>query len=458
MTQSKRMRSFLAGLLAPLLVATAFAREPALKPTPEQEESFQVAGEHPRLFLTSRRLRLLRRERERQSLRWQQFERLMAGGASMPEPGFALALYFQVAGQEDAGRRAVQWVLANPADLRQAALVFDWCQPVMTPEQAATLLGRLEEVLSRPARPGIWEARDRTLAAIALADRAPRASERELERVVRRWWRGEVVPALERGRDVVSRAETYALLELLHAVADNLLIDLRESSRVYFRQLPVVELLSYYPAAFPAAENDYHIPASKSGRPDLQLAVLARAADLALVAYDTNARENQFLQGWLMHDRFLMRGALGAPYEFLWANPYLPGLSYYNASLFIHDSLLGRLFVRSSWDDDAVWLGYFSGELQTFGGGQPKVVKSRDTAIWVGTAAVFAASSPTFLQVSQPAQAVLIVGLKPSAAYQVEIDDRELREELTDPGGILEFRFPESFRGGIALREAAPAP
>ena len=33
-------------------------------------------------------MRLLRRERERASLRWQQFETLMAGGAAMPEPGF----------------------------------------------------------------------------------------------------------------------------------------------------------------------------------------------------------------------------------------------------------------------------------------------------------------------------------------------------------------------------------
>jgi len=25
------------------------------------------------------------------------------------------------------------------------------------------------------------------------------------------------------------------------------------------------------------------------------------------------------VQGWLMQDRFMMRGALGIPYEFLWA-------------------------------------------------------------------------------------------------------------------------------------------
>ena len=66
-----------------------------------------VSTEHPRLFLRPARLRLLRRERERTSLRWQQFHSLMAGNAAMPEPGFAHALYYEVAGDKDAGRKAI---------------------------------------------------------------------------------------------------------------------------------------------------------------------------------------------------------------------------------------------------------------------------------------------------------------------------------------------------------------
>ena len=31
-----------------------------------------------------------------------------------------------------------------------------------------------------------------------------------------------------------------------------------------------------------------------------------------MVAYDTNAPESQVLQGWLMHDNFVMRGMLGS--------------------------------------------------------------------------------------------------------------------------------------------------
>ena len=56
-------------------------------------DSPRADGPHPRLFLNARRLKLLPRERERQSLRWNQFHLLMAGKAPMPEPGFAQALY-----------------------------------------------------------------------------------------------------------------------------------------------------------------------------------------------------------------------------------------------------------------------------------------------------------------------------------------------------------------------------
>src|SRR6201999_1238658 len=90
-----------------------------------------VSSEHPRLFLRPARLRLLRRERERTSLRWEQFHSLMAGNADMPEPGFALALYYEVAGDRDAGRKAIEWALGPASDLRQMALVFDWCYGLM---------------------------------------------------------------------------------------------------------------------------------------------------------------------------------------------------------------------------------------------------------------------------------------------------------------------------------------
>jgi hypothetical protein len=158
-----------------------------------------------------------------------------------------------------------------------------------------------------------------------------------------------------------------------------------------------------------------------------------------------------------MHDRFQMRGALGAPYELLWANPYQPGLSYYNAPLWVHDRLLGRLFLRSSWDDDAQWLGYFGGELQTFAEGEPRVLPPKPgTVRWIDTTAVVAGGRQLFTTVGRPAKRVFLVGLEPATVYQVEFDDREMLEERADPGGILEFEFQPGFSGGLALRRASP--
>jgi len=94
------------------------------------------------------------------------------------------------------------------------------------------------------------------------------------------------------------------------------------------------------PGVYEAPENEYRIgPPLKPDRPDLRLAALSRASELAMVAYDANAAENQLLQGWLMHDQFMLRGTFGAPYEFLWANPYQPGLSYYLVPLVYHNPI-----------------------------------------------------------------------------------------------------------------------
>lgn len=122
--------------------------------------------------------------------------------------------------------------------------------------------------------------------------------------------------------------------EILHAIRDNVNIDLRDDVPKYFKELPSYHLHAHYPAAFPAAENEFRVPIYDcEGEPDLRAAVLSRAADFAMVAFDTNALENQFLQGWLIHDRFLMKGMFGIVYEFLWANPYQPGLSFYHVPL-----------------------------------------------------------------------------------------------------------------------------
>ena len=66
---------------------------PALRLGAQQRpDSFRIYSDGPRLFLRPARLKLLRRERERQSLRWEQFEALWNGNAPFPEAGWAAAV------------------------------------------------------------------------------------------------------------------------------------------------------------------------------------------------------------------------------------------------------------------------------------------------------------------------------------------------------------------------------
>jgi hypothetical protein len=389
-------------------------------------------------------------------MRWQQFENLIAGKARMPEPGFSAALYSQVSLQPDSCRQATAWALSSAADLRQQALVFDWCQATLAPSDSRDLAARLQRALAPfPPTRDIPTVRSRVLAAIALADLLPDLSQRELRFAVTTWWRAGLLPALRQGRAVVPRDQTYAFFELLHVLRDNLNIDLRESFPAFFKELPTYHVLSYYPAPYPAPENDYHIPIAPTvGQPDLDQAALSRAAELSMVAYDTNAVTNQYLQGWLIQDRYLMRGTFGAPYEFFWANPYQPGLSYFHLPLVFHDTILGRLFVRSSWEDDASWFGFFDNQAQTFSNGRVTVLggPGGEAPIQFGEVLVFAARQPLRFSLNgQDAGQAFIIGLRPRTAYDVEIDDQEIREITTDPGGILSLDTPPNSTASIRL-------
>ena len=456
MTQSGVMRRIPAAV-AGLLVALGW---PA---APQADEPVTVSTDHPRLFLRPARLRLLRRERERASARWQQFGALLAGNAPMPEPGFARALDYQISGNAEAGRKAVAWALGPGDDLRQLALVFDWCQDLLSEAQRRALAARIQTGMAAAAADdSVAAVRSRVLAAVALFDEVPQAPQRELDRVVRSWWDGKMAPALRNGRGVVARDDAYPLFELLHAMRDSTMLDLREGCPGFFKDFPIEHLVSHYPAVYEAPENQYRIgPPLKPDQPDLRLAALSRAAELAMVAYDANAAESQLLQGWLMHDQFMLRGTFGAPYEFLWANPYQPGLSYYLVPLVYHNAEFGKLFVRSSWEDDARWFGYFDGGAEMFADGRLTVVDARRVAgpIELGEAMVALGPGARKFRVKlDEEKAVFLVGLEPRRAYQVEIDDEEMFEAVTDPGGILELDLPHGKEVGVREAAAVPAP
>lgn len=417
-------------------------------------EPVTVSTEHPRLLLRAQRLRLLKRERERSSARWEQFAALVTGNAPMPERGFALALYYQVSGDAAAGRDAISFALGPSVDLRQQAFVYDWCQDLLSDTQKKELAARLAQAIAAPVSDAsVATTRSRVLAAVALFDEVERIPQRELERVVREWWEKRIVPALKAGQAVISRDDAYPLFELLHAMRDNTILDLRESVPQFFKDYPIEHLMSYYPAVYEGTDTNYYIGASrKTGGPDLQAAAISRAADLAMVAYDVNAAPSLVLQGWLMHDKFMLRGTFGAPYEFLWANPYLPGLSYYHIPLVYHNPDFGKLFIRSSWDDSATWFGDFDGVMQWFSDGRLQPPGGGPLSLEQAVVC-FAKSGNRFtVKLGEDEDAVFIVGLTPRKAYEVEVDDEEMSEMETDPGGILELEVTKGKSVGIRLR------
>src|ERR1035438_1757613 len=150
------------------------------------DEPVAVYTEHPRLFLRPQRIRLLKRERERASPRWQQFETLVVGGAPMPERGFAWALYSQVTGNAEFRRKAIVGALTPAADLRQKALVFDWCQDLLSEPQRRDLTARLAKGIAETADTAIPAVRSRTLAAIGLYTSAPETPQKALDPIVHR--------------------------------------------------------------------------------------------------------------------------------------------------------------------------------------------------------------------------------------------------------------------------------
>jgi hypothetical protein len=410
------------------------------------EEDFHVFSDAPRLLLTKQRLRLLQRERDRQSMRWEQFDALMTGGAPMPEQGLALALYYQVAKNQAAGRKAVDWAIdPKNSDIRQLALIFDWCGPLMSKPQADRIAAKLEKGLAAGTSGDVAKQNGRALAAIAMTDRLPDQGEALLKGIVREWWRAGMVKNIR----AIPREQIYLLYELMHAIRDNLKIDLRESDHEYFAMLPVDHLVGHYPSPFEAPENEYRVPIYvRDGEPNLTDAAFSRAAELAMVAYDNNAAESQYLQGWLMQDRFLMRGALGVVYEFMWANPYQPGLSYFQMPLVFHDAASGHVFARSSWDENATWIGFFEGHLQLFRDGRIESLRPGTSIapIHIGDAVLMSGRDPEW-KFQADGEALFVLGLTPKTSYDVEIDNEELAEYTTDTGGTLVISLPPGADG-----------
>lgn len=426
------------------------------------QESYAVYQPSPRLLLTEDRLRLLRREFERRNERWRQLELLLQGDARFPEPSFACAVGYLASGDAALARRALEAIQPDTSP-HHIAMVADWCGEVLPPPDRQRLKERLRRVLA----PGLTAdatpeaVRNLTLAAMAVADDEPAASGRALGWVHQQWW-PTIQAKIAAGTIPVAHRHALAFVEILFSFQRGLQLDLRESAAVFFREYPIWHLLRHYPPSYAGGENDYRIPVfSGNGEPDLDDAVRSRAGELAMVALDSNAQESQFLQGWLLNPRFRMRGALGAPYEFFWCNPYQPSLSYFYLPLYQHLPAFNSLLLRSSWEENATWLGTVEDGLQMYTEDGIRLVEAgRQTRLLpVGPAAIALQGrdeAPDAVQrVEAPeCERLFWLGLKPETRYEVEVDGEELAEARTTPGGILELDLTNRGAGGVAIRLA----
>ncbi len=277
----------------------------------------------PRLLLTPKLLRRLQRDHQRQTVRWLNLERRVQTVPDSSERGFELALYYVITHDQERGREAVQWALRHSCEQRQIALVLDWVADEISPEDRT----RLEQARcgNSSAFDSIEQIRDNLFSASIRGE--------DVHAMIAKQW-PFVRTTIERGP---TPSSIYALSEFLITARSTERTDLRADDPHFFSLLPKEFLLSLKP------EQAEHPP------------WIAHAAALALVTVDPNLENSQFLQGWAMEDRQMLREGPGVAYEFLWGDPYLPGVAYQNMDPWIYDPS-GRLFARADWSADSCWI------------------------------------------------------------------------------------------------------
>jgi len=269
-----------------------------------------ASAQNPKLLLTPQRLKRLQRDRERQTDRWLNFEHRVQTAPGSPERGFELALYYAVTQDKARAAEAAQWALKHPCELRQVALISDWTGSAI-PEASSSC--------PAPHAGSVGALRDSFFLAAAAGNKGESP---------------KLDPELLRTN---APDGLYDAVEYLDAVRSTQHIDLRERNRGFFSSLPQRFLLSMRPEEVEHPQWKAHIAA------------------LALATIDPNLEGSQFLQGWGMEDRFTLRDGPGVAYEFLWANPYLPGVSYQNMDPWLYD-LSGLLIARGGWSQLACWI------------------------------------------------------------------------------------------------------
>jgi hypothetical protein len=235
-------------------------------------------------------------------------------------------------------------------------------------------------------------------------------------------------------------------------VRHNLDRDLWSESPQPFRDVALARILSYLPDDIETKEGRVHRPSVVPPGSDPETeGIVGRVAEMTLVGYDSRSQSSQFLQGWLRSDAHTLRGGYGAPYEFLWLNPYLPGLSPTSGPQSAYDPTRGRFFARSGWGEDGMWLGFFDGALVRYEDGAltPVEPDKRGEAIsFPGFAIALPEENAKFqakVLEGNPAygQHVYLLGLDDKRRYEIKISDQAWHDYQPRGGVIALTSDPE---------------
>jgi len=356
----------------------------------------------PPLLLTAKRLHRLKLDAQRQTERWSNFEQRVKTVTDSPERGFELALYSEVTGNADACRGAIEWGKAHATEHRQIALILNWCHAgIATADRRLLLSAPLQKDSAQP----FTSARD-ALFIDVVQGRASRES-------VRQQW-AQLLPLIQRDPRVCL-PEIYALFEFLDVAQKSYRADLRQDDARLFSTLPYIFLLSIHP--------------SDLDHPDWK----TRAGGLMMVNVDPNLQGSSFIQGWAMEDPKMARDGPGVAYELLWANPYLPGLGYYNMDLFAYDPGSSLLVARKSWDANSCWISAFHGHVDSLQC-PPALL---DSAASFGRLTVLPLKEQC-VPVKEQANAVtLLSGLQPGMGVAWEDQGKKLTATADASGNIM---------------------
>ncbi len=370
----------------------------------------QAVDHSPQLLLTPQRLKRLQRDRERQTVRWVAFENRVESVPDSPERGFELALYYAVTHDEKKGREGVEWAGAHPRERRQTALIVDWCGTLLSDDERAKLTPVEHQGTSISN-----QLRDELFTTVARGENADSYTAQG----------NLVLKRLQEG-GFTNASELYAAVEYLDIVRTTLHTDLRQNAPQFFFGLPTEFLLSLKP------EQVEH--------PDW----MTHAAALALVGLDPNLAGSQYLQGWAIENRQMLREGPGVAYEFLWGDPYLPGVGYQNLDPWVYDSN-GRLFARSNWDPDSCWIS-----ISTSG-----VAEENCPAGWRAASSVF--GHMTLTPMTQPCtvaphrptnEVVILWKLRPHQSLSFTENKKQVPAEA-DAAGM--WRLPGNVEGKVCV-------